>query len=234
MRREKVGMFSLISALALLVGVSDISAVSGGLRGKTVIFPQQSSNSYMRLLPNNFPELSAFTLCMRSATELTRSHATISYATPESDNQILFWAPETKGFNLYLMTSEAIFQLPEAGSLHRHLCVSWESETGYAIVWVDGKRSLAKTLWQGHRVKGGGVIILGQDQDEVEGGFDADQSFVGQISQVNLWDRALGDREVAEVMRGCLCSGGNVIDWSTVDFETTGAVEITADPECEL
>ncbi|XP_072132042.1 C-reactive protein-like, partial [Mobula birostris] len=204
------------------------------LRGKIIIFPQQSSNSHVKLLPNSFPELSAFTLCMRSATELTRNYAGFSYATPESDNQILLWVSGPRGFHLELTTAKAIFHLPESGSLHRHLCVSWESESGHVTLWVDGKRSLVKTAWQGQRVKGGGVVILGQDQDQVDGGFDAGQSFVGEVSQVNLWDRALGDREVAEVMRGCLCSGGNIIDWSTVDFETTGAVEIIDDPECEL
>ncbi|XP_051865804.1 mucosal pentraxin-like isoform X3 [Pristis pectinata] len=225
--REEGEMYRLITTLALLVGVHPTSAVSGGLRGKSLIFSQPSSTSYVKLLPRRFPELRSFTLCLLSATELTRNHALFSYATPDNANQLLFWVLE-------LAAQQIPFELPDPGSLLRHLCVSWESETGRITLWADGRRSLVKTARQGQKVTGGGVVILGQEQDQVGGGFDAKQSFVGELSQVNLWDRVLGQREVSEINRGCGCLGGNVIDWSTVAFESRGTVGISDSPECEL
>ncbi|XP_051897285.1 C-reactive protein-like [Pristis pectinata] len=148
-------MYILITTFALLVGFHPTSAVSGGLRGKCLIFSQPSSTSYVKLLPRRFPEL-------------------------------------------------------------------------------DGRRRLVKKARQGHDMTGGGVVILGQEQDQVGGGFDAEQSFVGELSQVNLLDRVLGQREIGEINRGCGCLGGNVIDWSTVAFESRGTVGISDSPEYEL
>ena len=37
-------------------------------------------------------------------------------------------------------------------------------------------------------VNEGGVMILGQDQDTLRGGYNPRQSWSGAITQVNLWD----------------------------------------------
>ena len=41
-------------------------------------------------------------------------------------------------------------------------------------------------------VRPGGLIYLGQDQDNRGGGFHPRQSWSGEISQFNIWDFALG------------------------------------------
>jgi hypothetical protein len=42
-----------------------------------------------------------------------------------------------------------------------------------------------------------GVLVLGQDQDLVGGGFEADQSFSGAIAQFGMWDRQLTLKEIS-------------------------------------
>ena len=41
-------------------------------------------------------------------------------------------------------------------------------------------------------VRPGGLIYLGQDQDNRGGGFHPRQSWSGEITQFNIWDFALG------------------------------------------
>lgn len=45
-------------------------------------------------------------------------------------------------------------------------------------------------------VVGGGALVLGQDQDQRGEGFNPVESFVGSISQLNIWDRVLTPQQV--------------------------------------
>ena len=44
-----------------------------------------------------------------------------------------------------------------------------------------------------------GILMLGQEQDKRGGGTDPSQSFSGEITQANMWDRALTAQEVAQM-----------------------------------
>lgn len=50
---------------------------------------------------------------------------------------------------------------------------------------------------------GGGALVLGQDQDQRGEGFNPVESFVGSISQLNIWDRVLTPQQV-HVVTDCL------------------------------
>lgn len=43
---------------------------------------------------------------------------------------------------------------------------------------------------------GGGALVLGQDQDLRGEGFNPVESFVGSMSQLNIWDRVLTPQQV--------------------------------------
>lgn len=45
---------------------------------------------------------------------------------------------------------------------------------------------------------GGGALVLGQDQDQRGAGFNPVESFVGSISQLNIWDRVLTPQQVKQ------------------------------------
>ena len=58
--------------------------------------------------------------------------------------------------------------------------------------------------------------MLGQKQDSVGGGFDADQSFKGMLSNVNVWDHKLSDTRIEMMSTSCLLdewNAGNVCGW---------------------
>ncbi|MEY4550237.1 MAG: hypothetical protein RL685_6432, partial [Pseudomonadota bacterium] len=59
-------------------------------------------------------------------------------------------------------------------------------------------------------VFGGGVLVLGQDQDTLNGGFNVDQAHVGGLDEFGLWDRSLTQEEIRRIYAGTTC--GEVCD----------------------
>lgn len=59
-------------------------------------------------------------------------------------------------------------------------------------------------------------------QDVVGGRFDAGQAFVGELSQVNIWDRVLKQAEVQSMANCSLYIPGNVISWLASSVEVFG------------
>ncbi|XP_067893624.1 C-reactive protein-like [Heterodontus francisci] len=202
-----------------------------GLAGQSVIFPTETADSYVKLLPSNFSDLSAFTLCMRLASEKTQDYALFSYAVPNSDNELSLWLEDGK-LALYLGSTGVLFDLAAPTALLRHMCVSWESCSGLITFWLDGVRSLRKGGKRDGLVRGGGVTILGQDQDSLGGRFELKQSFVGEVTDVNLWSHVLSASAIRAISQGCYAAGGDVIDWAAIRHQSDGTVTIEDNRDC--
>lgn len=127
--------------------------------------------------------------------------------------------------SFYLAGDPVKFQVPPLGALQTHLCVTWDSSSGAAALFLDGRKSLTKIYRKGHKVRPGGKVIIGQDADVYLGDFDAKQSFVGDVSDVNLWDAVLWDSTIADMSSGKRVPRGNVIDWETTELKVNGNVE---------
>ncbi|XP_032901307.1 C-reactive protein-like [Amblyraja radiata] len=207
---------------------------SAGLYGKSVIFPTETDNSFVRLNAPHFASLTAFTVCFRAATEATRPFSLLSYATSYSHNELLILHVNKTQLYVLLGSSEDRFYVPEMNSLLRHICVNWESKGGEIIVWVNGRRSVQKIGGKGRVVRGSGQFFLGQEQDSVGGNFDKKQSFVGEITDVNMWDRVLKPNEIELISQGCYGDGGNIIDWGSTTFTPGGNVIIEDNNDCTL
>lgn len=78
-----------------------------------------------------------------------------------------------------------------------------------------------KFLFLGHRPKVV-YILLWSLQDVVGGHFDAGQAFVGELSQVNIWDRVLKPAEIQSMANCSTYIPGNVISWLASNVEVFG------------
>ena len=80
---------------------------------------------------------------------------------------------------------------------------------------------------------GSGVWVIGQEQDEVGGGFDAPQAFNGELTEVNVWDRVLSTAEITKLASSCSSNNtqGNYLVYS--DFHMEGNVERFKPPCCK-
>ncbi|XP_004714866.1 mucosal pentraxin-like [Echinops telfairi] len=210
----------------LLLGVLFFLVLSEGmthsdLRGKVFIFPQESNTAYVSLIPNMRKPLKSFTLCLKGFTDLTRPYSLFSYNTRSQDNELLLFVNKMGEYGLYLGNAEALFKGPQTSYGPIHLCVSWESVSGIAELWVNGKPLGRKGVRKGYTLGAEAKIILGQEQDSYGGGFDAKQSFVGEIWDVSLWDHVLPLKYMC-----ASCHGGNVIDWQGLNYVDNGYVVI--------
>ncbi|XP_053350492.1 pentraxin fusion protein-like [Clarias gariepinus] len=192
-------------------------------------FPEETDTSYMRVFPKKPLNLQAFTLCMRVATALSSSRETILFAfrTPQSD-ELNVWQ-EYEKFSLYLRSSRdaVMFTLPPLSDLYTHLCVTWESSTGSTVFWRNGNNSLRKIYKRGHRVNPDGGIVLGQDPDSYLWGFDKSQSFVGEITDVHMWDSVLTASQIKQLYeKQSNAPSGNVINWNSVHGRIYGNVGV--------
>lgn len=198
-----------------------------GVTIKTMVFPSETATSYVEMVPQKPLNMNAFTLCMRVATELSGEREVILFAYRTGDfDELNVWRELDGRLSFYLSGGGVMFQVPQLGALQTHLCVTWESRSGAATLFMDGRKSLTKIYKKGHTVRPGGKVIIGQDPDVYLGDFDAKQSFVGEISDVNLWDSVLSDSTIQDMFSGKRVPRGNVFDWETTEFKINGEVEV--------
>ncbi|XP_071538474.1 uncharacterized protein [Panulirus ornatus] len=79
------------------------------------------------------------------------------------------------------------------------------------------------------------MLTLGQEQDQVSGAYDVGQVFQGLMTQVNIWNRTLSPKEIAEQASCTLSSLGNIFSTDRDDVELFGVRESLVRPEmfCE-
>ncbi|XP_078697559.1 uncharacterized protein LOC144925444 [Branchiostoma floridae x Branchiostoma belcheri] len=198
---------------------------------RKIIFPgPRDTDDYARMETILSEELLSFTLCvhMRSNMDSSNGISLVSYAVPEDHNELLLFVDD--GFELNVQSYIQMADPPVWDGEWHVICTTWRSSDGAWQLYADGVLIASGSGFDvGGRVRRGGTWILGQDQDEVGGGFQAHQSFIGELSEVNLWDRVLSPAEI-----GAECSyHGNVIDWDTTDITVFGQAS-RAEYQCVL
>ncbi|XP_055359949.1 sushi, von Willebrand factor type A, EGF and pentraxin domain-containing protein 1 isoform X5 [Betta splendens] len=154
----------------------------------------------------------------------------ISYAVEGSDNAFLLI--DYNGWVLYVNGKDRITDCPAVNTGHwYHIGVSWRSWDGDWRVYINGKASDGgKGLSVGTTIPAGGVLVLGQDQDQRGEGFNPAESFVGSISQLNIWDRVLTPQQVKVLASSCPASHvthrGNVLAWPDFLNGAIGRVKV--------
>lgn len=100
-------------------------------------------------------------------------------------------------------------------------------------VFVDGEEKLQVVASVGEIIPTNGTLVLGQDQNSVGGGFQAAESFTGELANVNVWNYRLKGDQLIHVAMYCGCGQGDVIAWSDLRGNTQGNVEVEA-TECRV
>ncbi|XP_063001966.1 serum amyloid P-component-like [Elgaria multicarinata webbii] len=206
--------------LLILAGLLQ-SVAQEDLERKVFIFPESSNTSHVLLKSSSQRSLTSFTICLRSYTDMTRAHTLFSYATKTSDNEIVLFKSKPNEYSLYVGTSDVLFIFPEklaSKPSWEHICMSWESGTGLVEFWLDGQPLPRNGMMKGHVISAEASIVLGQDQDSFGGGFDINQSFVGEITDVYVWDRVLSGDEICLVW-GNRVPSNPVINWRALNYD---------------
>nr|AFM89707.1 pentraxin [Callorhinchus milii] len=218
-------MKTLVIFLAIIMAAS--AAFSKGLLMQSLNFPMETDDSYVKVQPNKPMGLTAFTLCAKILTDAGGVLSIFSYATQNHNNELLLGRETNGKFSLHLSGPPVLFDASMAQVGWTPLCVTWESKTGMTALWVNGTRSVRKKYQTGRTLEAGGVIILGQDQDNVQGGFQKKECFIGEMTDIHLWDYILVPSEIRQRSRKSINPRGNVIDWNTMKYEAKGTVIVS-------
>uniref|UniRef100_A0A3Q2TDD3 Pentraxin (PTX) domain-containing protein n=1 Tax=Fundulus heteroclitus TaxID=8078 RepID=A0A3Q2TDD3_FUNHE len=99
-------------------------------------------------------------------------------------------------------------------SVWHSVCSTRNAESGIGQLWFDGKFVSGSQISQP-------IVILGQEQGSYGGGLEIQQSFVGMISDVNMWDYILSPCEMHHYVAELTFSPGNVSNWMALTFDKT-------------
>ncbi|XP_069982164.1 uncharacterized protein [Penaeus vannamei] len=178
------------------------------------------------------PSLPSFTLCYSIQVSRYRAAATLfSYAYSDSaDNEIVVdysvggVALAVRG----VWVTAKVWPPPTAWT---SVCHTYEGASGAWSLYLGGRYHSNGTLLTSSgsapgEVRGGGHLILGQDHDSFQGGYQADQSYAGLVANVNLWERVLAPREIRDFATCDLDSSGAVVKWDPSSWKLNDTVRL--------
>ncbi|XP_075699686.1 jeltraxin-like [Rhinoderma darwinii] len=195
-------------------------------RGTTILLPRQSSTDYMILKLTVEKPLTQLTVCLRSYTELSRQHSLFSIATPGKDNTLLIYPMPPNNISISISNEDIYFNVDPEVLDWKHTCVAWDSDTGLLELWINGKRYPRRATTIRSPIGPQMSVIVGQDQDSFGGGFDASQSFVGEMCDVNVWDTVLPPATIKGYSYFKDNMNGNVIGWKNEQYEKKGDIRV--------
>ncbi|XP_013777628.1 C-reactive protein 1.4-like, partial [Limulus polyphemus] len=229
--------FMVFCLLALVWSTTEISGLRRGDFSKVVKFPVSSSSQFPRaVISKSLPPMDEFTLCswLKLTSSEEREFVFFSYAVGnggDSDEIMASVNRTTSTTELKIKIANQLARLSCAtftvGNFHK-VCITWTSVKGRVQFYVDEDMCSAQVngVAVGTQVRNGGTIVLGQDQDTVGGGFSSDQSYVGDLTQLNLFDELLDQDQIRRAST-CLSKtfkyspccyqedeiSGNIISW---------------------
>ncbi|XP_078382468.1 C-reactive protein 1.1-like [Oculina patagonica] len=176
-------------------------------------------------------DMQRFTLCFWMMTADQDRGTPFSYAITSTENEL------TIKKDLFYINGYYV-NIP-LGSYYNgiwhHVCMAWANANGSWKLTIDGIITDSGTSFQaGHVINGGGVVVIGQDQDYVLGGFQYSESFVGSISGMNLWSTVLPQDEVLRMSETCNVGIGNVLQWSDFENKIHGDVILEDPSSCQV
>uniref|UniRef100_H3D5S7 Pentraxin family member n=1 Tax=Tetraodon nigroviridis TaxID=99883 RepID=H3D5S7_TETNG len=200
--------------------ISELEKGGGDVRSPEqfkLCLPQRTNYLYGRIT-KSLPEMYAFTISMWIKSSASPGIGTpFSYGAPGQANEIVLIDCSST------IRQEKRLPLDVRDGKWHHICITWTTRDGQWEAYQDGfKRGNGDNLAAWHPIKAGGVIILGQEQDVVGGHFDAGQAFVGELSQVNIWDRVLKPAEIQSMANCSTYIPGNVVSWLATNVEVFG------------
>lgn len=134
-----------------------------------------------------------------------------SYATSATSNAFTIFKPQGKNHPMIVYVGGEVLStvVPIDDGKWNMLVVTWSNATHLVDVYVNAKHVAAMFTQTNPTVTAGGRLYLGQEQDgkpPADPGLNANQSFVGDLDDVAVFDKALTPEQVEAHYYGHLCN----------------------------
>ncbi|MGD1808974.1 LamG-like jellyroll fold domain-containing protein [Dapis sp. BLCC M126] len=187
-----------VSAGKLNGKVNGAIVVADSRFGKCINFDGNDDYIIINPMPN-FPSKTITVLCWIKSNNTVKAGTIFAYANSQTDNAFLLYEIRKLIPHVLNVTADTGIAFND-GQWH---CVaaSWNSSDGQLKIYKDGEEKYSGTVSKGKNISSGGALVLGQEQDRVAGGFDANQAFEGQMAHVRMYNRVLSPEEINECMK---------------------------------
>ncbi|KAM4695998.1 adhesion G protein-coupled receptor D2 [Rhinophrynus dorsalis] len=191
-----------------------------------LVFENKTDTKHAKLLVH-FPPMPEITVCAYIQWESTNKEieTIFSYAVPSFFNEFqLRGTTNEKGFVQFAIIVKGQ-HTPYSSMFYNdkqwhHVCVTWHKANGSWALYADGKRKAASTVPSTFQdIKEGGTFIIGQDQDSFGGTFKAKESFSGNITDLNIWIKVLGDNQIEQVRSCSVLTQNLMFGWKSQNLQ---------------
>lgn len=160
-----------------------------------------------------------------SSTDQNNYGTAFSYATEKEDNELT--VTDYNGFVLSVAGEKVVTDVTATDGQWHFICVSWRSARGEWWILRDGLLAdQGAGLAAGRTVEAGGLVVLGQEQDEKGGQFSVVESFQGQMTRLDVWGHVLTQEEVRRLVVSCEPYFGNLLAWTDVLGGLRGHIQV--------
>ncbi|XP_042894286.1 uncharacterized protein LOC122268092 [Penaeus japonicus] len=184
-----------------------INALAGRTDGQYVPAAQfqtgkaASIDSYLDAGSDALPTLQQLTMCLRVNLRRVGPYTPfVSYFVEGRDDELLIeLALEEKAMNVVCCETKLFVSVSVTPELYgwNHFCVSVNlTARKVQVLYNDVLTEVA--VEDPLEVRGGGRLVVGQDLDSIDGGFDINQSLDGTIADYRLYDVALSIEEMSD------------------------------------
>jgi len=174
-----VGNDSTINGQALTIfGTTTVP----GKIGDSLDFPGTVNDYLIRNPFSGFP-LTEIT-CEYWIQSFTTGEGMISYASTITDNDFLLFDQDV--FTIFIKNVFVDAGIDVSTGAFNHIIVTWRSSDGQLLVYLNGTQVFSTILRQGESITDGGSLVLGQEQDNIGGGFSPTQALDGTLDEVRI------------------------------------------------
>jgi hypothetical protein len=126
-------------------------------------------------------------------TTTSNSDASISYATSGSNNEyLLFGSNNVQVFRANERKSTGI----DARNAWSIVGASWRNSDDNVLAYLNGQQKYDNTLPSDNDITQNGCLAIGGEQDAVNGGYDANQDYEGDIAEVFIYNVILNSAQI--------------------------------------
>ncbi|KXJ07612.1 Neuronal pentraxin-2 [Exaiptasia diaphana] len=217
--------------------IVNISTCNRSPEISAIKFSGNTVADYIKVI-RTLPQMTSLTACVW----MNNAHGSVlSYAVTYRPNEILIGDTDAQSRTLNLWIGEKEFNTGVFvyDRQWHHICVTWENSDGQIIVYNDGHQLAKRSNFnKGHTIESGGTLIIGQDQDTFGGGFQLKDSYAGELTGVNMWNRVLGPSQISAMSKSCESTkdrSGNVLTFFDVLLNgiINGQAEIVNGSTCK-
>jgi hypothetical protein len=168
--------------------------------GRSADFSANGTDDYISLDYNALNGIEDFTISVWIKTSNTGNQAIVSGTKNNSNYEsILMWLSNSTTFSPIILNDQSkSITIPDIADDNWHQLV-WTREGAQNCIYIDGNQSGCVNMPTGAVTLVENGLVLGQDQDTINGGFNPNQDFEGRMDELKIFDKALNTTQIQTI-----------------------------------